>query len=257
MRHVSVLLTALAGIALAFASATPVGAQTGPDQTPIPPAVSQRQYGNPQQAYGPNATVGDTVEAVRDGAHLQDLYRAGNPHVTRQLSKLSSTQCQQRVATVPTGLRSQAQGLICTIVHYHFHADRLPLPAGIVPQRTGTTLLFHDNARAALPAGWWYWTNTDTECDLFCSGWGSTDWADGVDNGMSVWDWHQQCTPFGIAQFVDCFVNFNGGPPPYYGLQLVDDFKVCIGTGWLTFCVSHGIRQWIDWDGTPTTYYDF
>lgn len=248
---------AVAGIALVFASATGVSAQTNsPGQTIPPSAVGPGHYGNPQHAYGPKATVGDTVEAVREGAHLQDLYGVGNPHVTRQLTTLSPAQCQQRIAAAPARLRSQAQALDCTRVHYHFHAARLPLPAGINPQQSAGPL-FRETARAALLAGWWYWTDSNMECDLFCSGWGSTDWADGVDNGASVWDWHQQCTAFGIAQQVTRFTNFNGGPPPYYGLQLVDDFKVCLGTGWVSFCASHGMRQWIDWYGDPTTYYDY
>lgn len=221
-------------LALAFLLAPATHAQT------LPPTGA---------AYGPNASAAQTAGALQQGARLEDLYRAGNPFVTRETLHLSPARCQQLIVAAPTPLRPQVSTRLCTLLHYHFAATlptlpaHLPLPAAI--PRT-----------AWLPPGWSYWTNDDVLCSYFgCWYAGSDDWSDGDTNFHSVWAWHQQCTPSGLAVAGPCFVNFNGGFAPYYGLQLVDDFRICIGSGWLSFCVAHGQRRWIDDQGGLSTYY--
>jgi hypothetical protein len=35
------------------------------------------------------------------------------------------------------------------------------------------------------------------------------------------------------------------------------DFCAGVTTGWISFCVQHGIRQWVDDFGTDSTEYDW
>ena len=122
-------------------------------------------------------------------------------------------------------------------------------------------------ARPVLRGGWRgdalslpdYYTNDDELTDITNGNvWSANEWEDGVANGNNVYNWHNQCTPGGLGVAINsCFVNFNGGGPPYYGLQYGMDICTGLVTSWVSFCFHHGQRRWIDDYGDPTTYYDW
>jgi len=212
------IVTALAAVSVIVDNASLTHAQT----TPITPAA--------------------TAAAIAGGVPLHTLAARGNPNVRVERIHLSPADCARVLAGVPAAKRTEAREQQCSMLHYSFHANHLPVPA---------------SRASALCCGFWYYSNSDELTDI--SGgtvWSANEWEDGDANGANVYTWHNQCTPGGLGVAIDdCFTNFNGGGAPYNGLQ--DAMDICTGltTQWVNFCFHHGQRRWIDDWGNPSTFY--
>ena len=196
-----------------------------------------------------------TAAAVASGVPLHTLAAQGNPNVTVQRVDLPVAACSKLLAGVPAPKFAQARTEQCSMLHYRFHANHLPIPARSTsiagPAVTGAV------TTSSVCCGYWYYTNDDELTDI-TNGyvWSANEWEDGVANGNNVYNWHNQCTPGGLGVAINsCFVNFNGGGAPYYGLQYAMDICTGLTTSWVSFCFHHGQRRWIDDWGNPSTYY--
>jgi len=198
-----------------------------------------------------------TAAEVASGVPLHTLAAQGNPNVKVERIDLSPSACARLLVGVPAARLAQARAQQCSMLHYSFYASHLPVPAGrqVVSGAPTAGVV----ANGSICCGFWYFTNDDELTDITNGNiWSANEWEDGVANENNVYNWHNQCTPGGLGVAINsCFVNFNGGGPPYYGLQYGMDICTGLVTSWVSFCFHHGQRRWIDDWGDPTTYYDW
>jgi hypothetical protein len=196
-----------------------------------------------------------TAAAVAGGVPLHTLAAQGNPNVKVERIDLSPSECARVLAGVSASQLSKARSQQCSMLHYSFHANHLPVPSGdsmaTGAPNSGTVM------NSGICCGFWYYTNGDELTDpTGGSVWSANEWEDGDANGRNVYAWHNQCTPAGLGVAMnDCFTNFNGGGAPYYGLQYGMDICTGLTTSWVSACFHHGQRRWIDDWGNPSTYY--
>jgi len=194
-----------------------------------------------------------TAAAVASGVPLHILAAQGNPNVKVERVNLSAGDCARMLTGAPASTTGQARSQQCSMLHYSFHANRLPLPVERGASVSGSEAV----ANSGVCCSFWYYTNDDELTDIVNGTvWSANEWEDGVANGNSVYAWHNQCTPAGLGVAIDnCFTNFNGGVAPYYGLQYGMDICTGLTTQWLSACFHHGQRRWIDDWGDPSTFY--
>jgi hypothetical protein len=198
-----------------------------------------------------------TAAAVARGVPLHTLFAQGNPNVKVKRIDLSPTACASALVGVSPVLLNRARAEQCSMLLYSFQATHLPIPAGRNLLTGAPTVGIA--AISSECCGFWYYSGSDELTDVVTGGiWNATLWYDGVANGTNVYYWDNFCTPGGIGVTINaCFHNFNGGGPPYYGIQYGMDFCAGVTTGWISFCIQHGIRQWADDFGTDSTEYDW
>ena len=157
--------------------------------------------------------------------------------------------------TLPAGSCATINGggphASCQAFHYSYGVNHQALPAGteIAGASSGVALA------ATPPAGYWYWSRWDEICSIYgCWYFSLTLSEDGDANGSSVWRWHNNCTPGGLASVTWCGYFNNGGPPPYYAMQFGLNGQACVPVSGNTICAAHGIRRSIDDFGNPGAY---
>jgi hypothetical protein len=195
-----------------------------------------------------------TLAAVESGVPLSTLAAQGNPYVRVEHVDLSAGDCTRLLAGVPAAKMAQVQAEQCSMLHYSFGANHLPVPA----HTSGAPEASAGTASSAC-CGYWYWSWWDDLCNgLSCNVWDFHLNEDGVANGYNVYQWHTNCTASGLGSTVTWYgYMFNGGGWPYYGMEFGCNGTVCVGIGPASYCYGHGMRRWIDDWGDPSTFYDW
>jgi hypothetical protein len=206
------------------------------------------------QAQSTPTSQAATLAAVQRGVSLSTLAAQGNPYVHVERVQLSPADCARLLAGVPAAQAAQVQAQQCSMLHYSFGANHLPVPARM-PGAPGASA----GTGSSGCCGYWYWWWWDDLCNgISCSIWDFHLNEDGVADGNNVYQWHTNCTASGLGSTVTwCGYLFNGGGAPYYGMEFGVNGSVCIGIGPATYCYGHGMRRWIDDWGDPTTVYNW
>lgn len=163
------------------------------------------------QAQSAPVSPAATAAAIARGVPLHTLAAQGNPNVRVQRVNLLPGDCARLLAGVPAAEVVQARAQHCSMFHYSFHANHLPVPTAS-NRATGVSEISGAVTNGSICCGFWYYTNDDELTDI-ANGtvWSANQWEDGVANGRNVYAWHNQCTPVGLGVAIDdCFTNFNG-----------------------------------------------
>ena len=94
-----------------------------------------------------------TAAALARGVPLHVLAAQGNPNVIVQHVTLPPATCSKLLTGVPASQVAYVQARYCSFLHYSFHADHLPIPAGEVPP-TGAPSS-RASASASICCGYW------------------------------------------------------------------------------------------------------
>jgi hypothetical protein len=69
-----------------------------------------------------------TAAAVASGVPLHILAAQGNPNVKVERVNLSAGDCARMLTGAPASMTGQARLQQCSMLHYSFHANHLPVP---------------------------------------------------------------------------------------------------------------------------------
>lgn len=134
------------------------------------------------------------------------------------------------------------------------------IPTGVGPRSASVNGATTNVVAASAPA-YWRWSYRVAVTDILGGNlWKLTLSMNGVANGQNVYQWYTNCTPSGFNTSIQwCGYQYNGGGAPTYGMLFGLNGQVCgVAIGPVgVLCYNHGIRQWIDDRGNPTTEYDW
>ena len=107
----------------------------------------------------------------------------------------------------------------------------------------------HGGLAAVAPATWYTWSYSKWECSFIsCSVWGLHLQANGITNHTAIWQYNVYCNASGLGSCTWHGYSNNGTRSIEIGL----DGQACI-----TYCIAHGMRQWINANVTLSTYYQW
>jgi len=104
----------------------------------------------PQAQTAPTSQAA-TAAAVASGVPLHILAAQGNPNVKVERVNLSAGDCARMLTGAPASMTGQARSQQCSMLHYSFHANHLPLPVERSTSAAGSAVV----ATSGICCGFW------------------------------------------------------------------------------------------------------